>query len=289
MTDQNDVLLVPEYQFVGVGAYSIIFIHHRNIIDTGEFRGENEFVEFAGNRSGIFVNGIPGGNQLVATMLGGGTLTGYSPLAAGYTAPNILPKKNPVEIKLAFKYYSRIKKKIVWGTSKCDVTVFDKYNILLTHEFTGRGGMGSKLIDSASCTIEVYPDRIELSNIKNYAPIVLKEGRNGPFSEKIITDGASGSIHLTVVFSNFKLSKDYPPEVYFEPATFEVLGYKVQHCARGSGCTDFQRIDLQTIVEEINFIANRKVQKIAFTIGHLDDIENTYKLIVTPYTKEKPK
>lgn len=284
VTDENDVLLTPQYPVVGVGAYTIIFIQHKNIIDTGEFRGEHDFAEFAGNRFGVFVNEDFGGNEQVGTILGGGSITSRLATAFGYTAPVILPKQNPVEIKLAFKYYSSKAKKIKWGKVKCKVTVFDMYNLLLVHEFTARGGLGSKLIDSASCIVEVYPDRVEIIRIKNYEPIVIKEGRQGPVREKIATAGASGTIHLTKVFRNYKLSRDYPPEVYFEPVTFKALWYKAQYCARGAPCSEFERIDEDTVTEEINFIANGKQQKIAFTIGHLDyDGNNTYKLVATPY------
>jgi len=283
VTDENDVMLSPSDSTVAVNDYTLIFILNMNLVETGVLAGANDFAEFAGRRFGVFVNGDPGGNPSVGTI----SLSGRDsiiPISVRYHAPDILPKQNPVEIKLAFRYYSRKTQKIEWGKAKCTLTVYDRYKILLTHQFTGRGGVGSKLIDSASCIANVYPDRVELTDIKNYEPIVIKEGRQGSVKEKIITTGASGTIHLTRMVRNYALSKDYPPEVYFEPVTFDVLGYKAQYCARGIPCSEIERVDLKTITEEINFIANGRQQKIAFTIGHLDDIENTYKLVVTRYS-----
>jgi len=157
------------------------------------------------------------------------------------------------------------------------VNVYDAYKVQVIHEFTGRAGMGSKLIDSASFIVWVYSYKREVSGIRNYSPKVLKEGRNGPFKEKINVDDALGTIHITEGIKNDSLSKDYPPEVYFEFTPNEVLLYKSQYSARGIP-SDITPVFSKSLPEEINFIANGQVQRYNIYAASAN-----YKLIVTPF------
>ena len=206
---------------------------------------------------------------------------------AEYQAPSILPKNNPVKI-WAEVYRKTRKGKKLRKRLTTYIGVYDAYEISLTHVFTSRGGLGSKLVDKASCIVWVYGfDELPLNitNVKNYPPEVIKEGRRGNVTEKIYPGGTIGTIDLKAFF-NYKVSKDYPPKVHFEPASVEVIAYKVQICT-GGRCSEIEPETLQTIVEKINFIADGKVQNYEITIGHLDDESNIYHLTVTPHRLER--
>ena len=94
--------------------------------------------------------------------------------------------------------------------------------------------MATTLIDSASCTVFVYPNKVLITDIKNYPPTVIKEAKqNYLIPHKIYTNEALGIIHLTESSVNFSLSNDYPPEVYFELTPDTILVYKLQFSAGG--------------------------------------------------------
>lgn len=135
------------------------------------------------------------------------------------------------------------------------------------------------MIDSASFNVWVYPAhfrKIRITDIKNYLPKVLKEGKRAGIKETIFSEGALGTVNITEPIKNDSLSKDYPPEVYFEFTPTEILVFKFQYVSR-AGSSDMASFFGLSIPEEINFIANGKEQRY-----HVTATRHNYKLIVTP-------
>ena len=229
-----------------------------------------------------YVNEVKNGNSSVGRITG--DVFVYDKKEKGlwgiYTAPSIMPHNNPVTIK-GIVYVSSGKEKNVQRALKCYVSVYDAYKISVIHNFSGRVGMGSKLVDSASFIVVVDPQSVTIDEIKNYSPSVLKEGKRVGCKEKHFVDGAPGPINITEATKAYTLSKDYPPEVYFEFKTSEVLLYKFQYQCRGGVVTEIEPINDQSMPEEINFIANGKEQRYHITAAHID-----YHLIVKPLRKE---
>ena len=239
---------------------------------------ENQFVDaFFENRQNItwYVNGVKGGNKLEGTVSNMIFSLGKEKAIEGvYQAPSVLPGRNPVSIRADI--YLKGKTKKIQRTLQFKLFVYDTYIVQIFHEFTGRPGMGSILTDNASFRVIVSPLKMEIDDIKNYPPVVVKEGKTGPFKEKIDTKDALGSIHITEFITNVKLSHDYPPEVYFEFPSYDILACKSTYSARGIK-SPVESLTLKSIPEEINFIANGKEQHFAVTNNN-----TSYKLIVKP-------
>ncbi len=147
--------------------------------------------------------------------------------------------------------------------------------------------MGARIIDSASFLVMIFPKNYSLSkktiyvyNIKNYAPTVLKHGKNGPFKETIFVDGLTGSINITTEIKSEKLSSDYPPEVYFEFVPHKVEWSRSQYKAAGT-TTDTVPHWADSLPFEVNFIANGLPQ--TYNIYFHGE---KYKLIVTQYNNK---
>ena len=225
-----------------------------------------------------YVNGVRIGNSFVGTINQDAFAFSKNErvIWGAYTAPSVMPRNNPVTIK-GVVYVSTGKEKNVQRVLKCYVSVYDAYKISVINNFTGRVGMGGKLVDSASFVVVVDPEGVTIDEIKNYSPSVLKEGKRVGCKEKHYVEGAPGPINITETTKNFALSKDYPPEVYFEFPTPEILLYKFQYRCRGGVVTEIEPIYDESLPEEINFIANGKEQRYHVTAAH-----NDYHLIVKP-------
>ena len=279
-TDIDMMSLDPGDKELGVNAKTII-----TVSDLSKFlpTGDTAFATLG--KQGIwYVNEIRNGNSTVGTLspsdvpLPEGGKTVY----AFFTAPQYLPIKNPASIKLTIQYYSRKLKKKAWGSLRCHIGVYDAYRVQVIHEFTAR--VGSQLIDSASFDVWLYPThakKIEITDIKNYPPKVLHEGRKPPFREKIFTEDAPGSIDITNTIKSDSLSKDYPPEVYFEFTPKEILLYKFEVVARGTS-SGIEPLFSLSIPAEISFIANGQVQRYNSDMNNVTATEKNYKVIVTP-------
>ncbi len=196
---------------------------------------------------------------------------------ATYHAPDILPPDN--EVTIWAEIYKRTKEGLVLRKRiKTNIEVYDRYHLQVIHESTLRGGMGSKILDSAGFNIYIYAYAIELDNPKNYLPIVLKEGRRKQFREKIIVDGAEGTVHISDRITNRKRSKDYPPVIYFEFTPDKVMICQFQQCARGD-CSPPEPLFQKSLPEEIQFIANGKTQSYSLPTPPYG---GNYKLVVKP-------
>ena len=262
---------------------SVMGYDRSGVVESGEYEGEYEFANLnSKNRMGWFVNDVPKGNEFEGTMDNRiHTIAGKTYVFGIYDAPRYLPVKNPVRIKLAVYCYSKKLKKKAWRSFSCEILVYDSYRVSVISEFTARIGMASKLVDSASFIVSIFPFKSYIDDIKNYEPIVIREGRNGPFKEKIFTDQAQGSIHLTEVIKNFSLSKDNPPEVYFEFSSFLILRCVVQYSARGIKGPE-ESVYAKSIPGEINFIANGQEQHISEQNGEGGE----YHVIVKPHRRK---
>jgi hypothetical protein len=169
---------------------------------------------------------------------------------------------------------------MVWGSCKCELTVYDAYDILIIHEFTARKEMGSRLIDSASFSAWIYPEKIEIDNIKNYEPSVLKEGKRSGVTEKITTEGTAGTINITAgSIKNDSITRDDPHIVYFEFTPSEVIWYKFRYVSKVA-TTDLEPLVNETIPDYIAFLANGQAQ--TKTVSHFS---GAYRVIVTPRRK----
>jgi len=278
VTDQNDVFLQPEKSDLGVNDQTLVYIYHKNVIATGEYAGLPDDPQFASNQLGFFVNGKLKGNAQVGT----GDINSYGPIHIGhYRAPEFLPAKNPVEIKVAFKYYSRLKKKLVWGKATCAINIWDAYQITITHIFYTRGGMDGELIDRASCIARMSPKQVFIDDIVNSNPEVIREGRNPPFREKLFVNDAEGTIHLTKAIRFPKdMNKNYPKEVFFEFEQVTVVVFKNKIGARGIWSETEPLIE-KSLGVIVSFLANGKEQHTTMDVGPKEYCE----IIVKPYRK----
>jgi hypothetical protein len=255
------------------------------------------------------VNGVDKGNNLVGYSdefkinFKEGKLT-IRKIEGGYIAPKILPIQNPVLIK-ANIYILKGKSRKVLRTLQCKILIYDEYHIQIIHEFTGRTAMGSQLIDSGSFDVRISPVEIKIDNIKNYEPIVIKEGKNGPFREKIYVKGELGTVHITPAINKTNLSKEYPPEVYIDFTRFKIPLYKYEYSARGIK-GGIQSLTFLSIPSEITFVANGENQKVKIQevkayidsdvkVEDADDepsvqeFETNYHLIITPIRGKRDK
>ena len=276
VTDQNDVLLKPEKSDLGLNDQTLVYIYHKDTIVTGEFAGQPDDPEFASNKLGFFVNGILKGNQQVGT----GDIISTGAIHIGhYKAPGNLPAKNPVEIKVAFKYYSRLKKKLVWGKATCAINIWDAYQITIMHKFYTRSGMDGVLIDRASCVAHLSPNNVVIDKIVNNKPEVIREGRNPPFREKLFVDDALGTIHLTEAIRFPKdMNANYPKEVYFEFETVPAVIYKFKTGARGIWSETESMIE-KTLAIAVWFLANGKEQRTTMDVGAKEYCE----IVIKPF------
>ncbi|MFL5786930.1 MAG: hypothetical protein ACJ748_02665 [Flavisolibacter sp.] len=224
--------------------------------------------------------------------------------AADYYSPRIMTVQNPVVIT-ANIYILKGKSRKVLRTLQCKILIYDEYHIQIIHEFTGRTAMGSQLIDSGSFDVRISPVEIKIDNIKNYEPIVVKEGKNGPFREKIYVKDELGTVHITPAINKTNLSKEYPPEVYIDFARFKIPLYKYEYSARGIK-GGIQSLSFLSIPSEITFVANGENQKVKIQevkayidsdvkVEDADDepsvqeFETNYHLIITPIRGKRDK
>jgi hypothetical protein len=88
--------------------------------------------------------------------------------------------------------------------------------------------MHSQLFDKAWFVVRIFPkseigeSKFEFREKQNYPPGVIKEGKNGRFTEKIISVNSQGHIDITS-HKNDKLSNNHPPKVSFDLNSDEVL------------------------------------------------------------------
>jgi hypothetical protein len=210
-----------------------------------------------------YVNGIKNGTSSVGHIQSFDVpLFGkiYEVLARYYAPQYLLPK--PVTIRLDVYVYSR---KFKGYRRKrqltCKIEIYDSYEIEVKGEFTVRTEMNSEISDHATLLAVLYAKELYIEKIKNYEPVVIREGKKGPFKEDLSVKGALGSINLIQGVKNYSLSKDYPPEVSFEFPSVEILWCQSRYSARGIK-GDWQSVTGKSIPGEIQFIANGEEQKI---------------------------
>jgi hypothetical protein len=265
-TNLKDIMLKPESEEVPVNGQTKILVLDKSepadpkLTDT-PFDQALFDIRYP---TGWLVNEYPRGNAAVG-FVGTSTTTPNKKqkyFYGIYNAPEYMPVQNPVTIKLAVQYYSKKLDKKRWKTFECRVKVWDMYRALLVHEFTGREGMDSKLVDSASFLIKLYPERVVVLNINNYPPKTMKEGSRMGVSEKIYLDGAPGTIDVKEDTKGYKLSNKFPPDVYFEFKTSEILHYNMQYMIRRMRIeTERVKITSKAIPENISFTANGQAQQ----------------------------
>ncbi len=277
----NGVMIRPDKTMtIAEGRVNINFYDRYRTIQSGPFVG-NRRVE-VGSRYWA-VNGVREGNDQVGYA--GPPLLSTS--MGSYTAPKIMPLQNPVVINFVFEYYSEILKKEIWGIVNCQILIYDEYKIDITSVYTGRGEMHSQLSDKGSFVIRIYPEGnfyMDPAQIKNYPPTVIKEGKNGPFKEKVFTNNAQGHINFTS-HSNDKFTYGYPPKVSFDLESQEFLLCEFQHSARGIK-GPIEPVHFKTIPEQISFVASGEVQEQSVWL-YTRDIG--YKMTVTPHREENGK
>lgn len=221
-------------------------------------------------------------------------------ISANYTAPEKLTTDNiTITLELNDVYINEIttrgRRKMITrqrhvsklASFSCKVKLYDAYTISVVqklHDIAEILG-NSELKDSANFTVFIYADEAQIieDDIKNFPPEVIKEGSFGQgigtMKEKIHTNGAQGSIHITKNISNYRLSETYPPEVYFELESQEILLCHVQYVqVKMNVASPISAIPYRSVISEINFIANGREQRYKVSVATL----NSYSLTVTP-------
>ncbi len=198
---------------------------------------------------------------------------------ATYIAPDyLIPEGNPVTVSVDIKILSG-KRKGQLRRISCSILVYDVYKVTVIHTMEFRVAMGNEITDSASFYVWLHPQNMSLTNIQNYPPAISKRGRaRAGCIMNISTSSSEGWINLTDAYAGYSKSKDYPPEIFFNflPSVQKKL-FSFQWICPGvtTEMTPLYEIPLSP---EINFIANRTVQKMnSQTLG------KSYKVIVTPY------
>jgi hypothetical protein len=210
-----------------------------------------------------YANGVVGGNERTGQILKSPyrPLLGTRSLIGTYRAPKTLPDINPVIIELEI-YKKTRKGKELRKRLTCWILVYDAYRVKMEYEFTGRPGMGSKLVDSASFRIEFYSEDIKLEDIRNYPPQTLKEGRHMGITEKIFLDAAPGPINIRPGTKNYSFTRGSPSEVYFEFTETPVLYYTIQYLApRFHIETEKVTISCKSLPETFRFYTKRELQE----------------------------
>jgi len=226
------------------------------------------------------VNGTRDGDPIVG-FAGPGTATSLGV----YTAPKVM-LPDSITISLFFEYYSEILEANVWGVVSCKILVYDEYKVEIASKYTGRAEMHSQLFDKAWFVVRIFPNsktgesKFEFIAKQNYPPTVIKEGKNGPFKEKIISVNSQGHIDVTS-HKNDKLSKNYPPKVSFDLNTAEVILCQVQYHSRGGVKGPIQPVPIQPIPEQISFIANGESQHQSLSCRDIG-----YEVTVTPHRED---
>lgn len=208
--------------------------------------------------------------------------TGQTLNGATYTAPDYILRKNPVTISVDIYVYSGNTRVYTRSkTLKCNILVYDAYNITVIHKQEYRVIMGNELTDSSSFFVWVYPGRIVIDNIKNYPPFLTRSTRRGPCSLIIFTSGADGSLHLADGYRDLQISNDHPPEVLFRfLSTYEKTICRFSWVCPGMRPTLEENLREVPLAPEINFIANGNIQRI-----NVNDNGTLYKLIIVPYRR----
>jgi len=266
VADQDDVLLLPDDQNIHVGRKVWIRIMHRRRVQSNGTAVENEFAEFIDDddkKFGVYVNRIPEGNSSVGTAR---IFTLGIAKELKYTAPEYLPKKGRIEIKLAFKYYSRLKKKIAWGSSKCNINVYDEYKItvikIIVKDGTSVLECGAGLEDTSSFKVRLYSGKVEVSDENNVPPSLKKP----PNCEPVTYDnvGCEGPVdirrnRLTGFGGTWDDTGITPPEIRIEflPAYVKIVN---RHGKRPGELHEQTAIRDATVANEIRFRANGKHQ-----------------------------
>jgi hypothetical protein len=277
----DQIALRPDKTKIPVGDSVMIELSDISQVDTSSYSVSGFMAASVNYRDPVlwYANRVLNGDNMngkikVATM--GLARSKIKVMVGQYFAPRVLPKENAVAIWV--EIYRKTKKgKELRKRIKTNIEVYDRYHVSVICESTLRAGMGSEMIDSANFDVYVFAHSFQVTNIKNYSPIVVKEGKRAPFKEKIIVGAALGKVHITEGILNDSLSHDYPPEVYFEFKPLKVLVCKFQHGARGIW-SDPEPLFEMSVPGEINFIANGQPQRIHITdAGDID-----YHLVVTP-------
>lgn len=261
------------------------------IIQTGTYAGEHPPADLIPkNKREWYANGVGGGNAFEGFIKDGLVMPGGNVVyvIGTYHAPWFFPEKNPVKLSLGIRYYSPKLKQLVWRFCHTKIVVFDAYRLDITHEGSGRADMGAQINDAASFVVTIFPKKylnkiVTIDQIQNHLPIVIKDGKNGPFREKISVAGAEGSVHITDKVRGAELSRDYPPKVHFEFVTNEVLWHTSEYSARGIK-GEPTPIRAKPLPPAIDFIANGLYQNYelkAYTMTK----EEKYILTVTPLSK----
>ena len=238
------------------------------IIDTGDLAGQLRIAEInAKNKRKWFANGKEGGNVFEGYMEDyWASRIGNSLFLIGrYRAPWFFPKKNPVKLSLGIRYYSQKQEKFVWGYCTTKIIVFDAYKMSITHAGTAGLDFGSQINDGADFVAAIFPKTflnkiVSVEQITNYAPVVVKNGKAGPFKEINSVVGAEGSVHITDQIKDARLSDDYPPKVFFEFNTDKVLWRTTTYTAPGGVVTRKEEVRERPIPFAIYFNADGQDQ-----------------------------
>ena len=183
-----------------------------------------------------------------------------------YTAPDFLPKKNPVTVAVnIFLYFSKQKAFKSARTLKTKISIYDMYRVSVIHDLKHGHKPGEELIiDSATFIATIFPDRVTLSDIQNFPPSA--ELRDPPQckAKVIIDQSCVGSVNIANEdIYNYMVSKDSPPEIFWEVRSKKNLAYKFQYICKQMS-TPVTDMFLDSLPTEIRFIANGQQQSVSY-------------------------
>ena len=316
VADQNDVLLQPNDENVHVSKKTPIWILHRTrfTYTNGRATGNQdaEFIDEGEKGMGVFVNGKPGGNSSVGTAKIIKIHPGWTWLR--YYAPEYLSaiRKGPIEIKLAFKYYSRMKKKVAWGRSKCYINIYDEYKISIVKIGKSILDCDATLEDASDFTVKFYSNKKpEINDVINSEPSIRdqadckKESRGGRSVHFTLTydpAGCQGPVHIfkeRLMGYGLSGSEPEPPDVTIEfvPTMVKIMNGTIHYDIVAGVSTNKHYFNRQmkipaqqppdenadandlNVGNTIKFTANRKHQ--AYDRPG-EDVEHSFRLIVHP-------
>lgn len=233
------------------------------------------------------VNNFPDGNELVGKVFYDSDEMHpdkqwlYNPIYS-YQAPKLLPHKNPVVITAWVGVVDEFGDFIKLRRLACKVEIYDQYIITAIFHWDERFDI--ELIDSASFTATVYAKKVVVTNIKNYPPSVKRVGGlpYGAKGAKIVVDETTpGIINISQKdIGKPNMSNDQPPEIFFEVRSSPVTAFKFNWIPKKTPPKPVEPVVLDSMPNEINFIANGKHQVIKNESHH-------FQLVVDPVRDKK--
>jgi hypothetical protein len=186
---------------------------------------------------------------------------------AEYIAPERLPEKSPVTIRLDVLVKDG-KSFTVKRSFTSKVSLYDEYIIKITDTIETRAGEGTFVFDSSTFVAWITVKDIEVKDVVNYTPGSYIEHPPPLFKLTVSTAGCIGPVHIGKPKSNGNLlsyseklfiEKTTPEKVLIVFDTQENVAFRYSIRGRGVKITD-EPLPLESVPNLVQFETNGKEQ-----------------------------